>query len=191
MLFCLSNYILFSFHLLIISDYMQPDTIINELIGKLINILMTSFPRTEEDPGLPHIFSGCGCLPTINVSTEIGLGILWAAIHCGLVCLFTALVTCPWTLSLTAYCQILTSMLMMTFVFIFPFCLVTRDINFFGLLFLFLEISCIFFLKCSVLSALLFCRSSCHFRKDLVCSGKMIHLVLWKPCLSHIRNCPV
>lgn len=27
---------------------MQPDTIINELIGKLINILMTSFPRTEK-----------------------------------------------------------------------------------------------------------------------------------------------
>lgn len=93
--FCLSNHILFSFYLLIISDYMQPDTIINELIGKLINILMTSFPRTEEDPGLPHIFSGCGCLPTINVSTEIGLGMSWAAIHCGSVCLLIALVTCP------------------------------------------------------------------------------------------------
>lgn len=74
---------------------MQPDTIINELIGKLINILMTSFPRTEEDPVLPHIFSGCGCLPTINVSTEIGLGMSRAAIHCGSVCLLIALVTCP------------------------------------------------------------------------------------------------
>jgi len=34
---------------------MQPDTVINELTGKLINLLMTSFPRTENDSGFPQM----------------------------------------------------------------------------------------------------------------------------------------
>lgn len=55
---------------------MQPDTIINELTGKLINLLMTSFPRTENDPGFPQMLCDCCCLPVIRVFKKIDFGIL-------------------------------------------------------------------------------------------------------------------
>ena len=45
---------------------MQPDTIINELKGKLINLLMTSFPRTETEPGFSQMLCDCCCLPVIS-----------------------------------------------------------------------------------------------------------------------------
>lgn len=53
---------------------MQPDTVINELTGKLINLLMTSFPRTENDPDLDAC-EDC-CLPVISVFKKIDFGIL-------------------------------------------------------------------------------------------------------------------
>ena len=55
---------------------MQPDTVINELAGKLINLLMTSFPRTENDSWISSDACEDCCLPVISVFKKIDFGIL-------------------------------------------------------------------------------------------------------------------
>lgn len=145
---------------------MQPDTIINEVIGKLINILMTSFPRTEEDPGLAHIFlwlwlsAHNQCLHRDWPWHLMGCFSLW-------VCMSSRCsVTYLWTLSFTICFQILTNILIMTLEFIFTFCfyLLTKELNGNFVLFCFfacfscfwkslasLSWSALYFLNCFVL----------------------------------------
>lgn len=111
---------------------MQPDTIINELKGKLINLLMTSFPRTEMEPGFPQMLCDCCCLPVISYFQNDWLWHLFQPctphpLHLRIWSFPITLMTCYKLCS--SWCRTLRGVLMMPFVFMVTFCFVTGEIH--------------------------------------------------------------
>lgn len=90
---------------------------------------MTSFPRTETDPGFSQMLCDCCCLPVIRVFKKIDFGILLSrlVLPTPLKNLKSSHYSDDLLPALAWWYRILTGMLMGPFIFMFTFCFITEN----------------------------------------------------------------